>query len=664
MVRSDPYFAMPNSLQIKTMIGAYAPWVYFHPDEEYFPSSVLWFFNNGADIYQVGGIHWPVIKDGELLPDYGILGDAYQRIVSSTCAWNDFSTTLDPNNVEDDTEVVSFNLPGPSPSYPTGGDFGKGAIDLGGLEVYQALYFKKIWSTHIGGTNGLGATFYEPVSIPEGFNLLGHYCKQNSKPLFASVLTAKDTTDDPWLGALLNPIDYKLIWTSKGTNISQSVDGYIWLPIPPDGYKAVGHIVTTSPEKPSFYKTKCVRSDLTDLIQVDKLIWGYKENTSQLSVNVYTTTPIHKMLSVPVGTFFARSIGEDKHELVCLKMVRSDPYFAMPNSLQIKTMIGAYAPWVYFHPNEKYFPSSVLWFFNNGAEIYQVGGIHWPVINDGELLPDYGTVDDAYLDLPSDEAYNKEKAKRGFLHDAIAYIHVKRALGGTFTDLAIWLYYPFNGAGKVQIGPFTIKLSQIGEHVGDWEHITLRIDNFSGILKSVYLSQHAKGKWFSPTEFEFVEGTRPVVYASLHGHTHYNTPGAHLHLKEEINQNDMKMLYNEFNSYSKKSPIVRGEKYVWFGIRDDAAKSKNVMDIASKHDVVCVDNMDSVLKPWLNYTGRWGPKITYEYKSEILKATSYLPDKVEALAKKLLEKVPAEVFGEEGPEGPKMKDSWTGDERV
>ncbi|PWA88510.1 vacuolar protein sorting-associated protein 62 [Artemisia annua] len=50
--------------------------------------------------------------------------------------------------------------------------------------------------------------------------------------------------------------------------------------------------------------------------------------------------------------------------------------------------------------------------------------------------------------------------------------------------------------------------------------------------------------------------------------------------------------------------------------------------------------------------------------SEIKKATTYLPDKVEALANKLLEKVPAEVFGEEGPEGPKMKDSWIGDERV
>ncbi|PWA36432.1 vacuolar protein sorting-associated protein 62 [Artemisia annua] len=222
------------------------------------------------------------------------------QIVSSTCCtWNDFSTTLDPNNVEDDTEVVSFDLPGPSPSYPK----------------------------------------------------------------------VKDTTGDPWLGALLYPIDCKLIWTSKGSNISQSVDGYIWLPIPPDDYKAVGHIVTTSPEKPSYLKT---------------------------NINVYTTMPIHKSLSFPVGTFFARSSGEDKHELVCLKMVKSDPYFAMPNSLQIKTMIGAYAPWVYFHPDEEYFPSSVLWFFNNGADIYQVGGIHWPVIKDGELLPDYGILGDAY----------------------------------------------------------------------------------------------------------------------------------------------------------------------------------------------------------------------------------------------------------------------------
>ncbi|KAJ0829355.1 putative vacuolar protein sorting-associated protein [Helianthus annuus] len=163
-------------------------------------------------------------------------------------------------------------------------------------------------------------------------------------------------------------------------------------------------------------------------------------------------------------------------------MVKNNPYSAMPNSLQIGEMIQAYAPWVYFHPDEQYFPSSVLLFFQNGVELHQPGQIPRPVINDGDNLPNNGGADDAFLDLPSDQP-NKERVKKGFLSDAVVYIHVKSALGGTCTDLAIWLYYPFNGGGKFQLGPFTIDLGIIGEHVSDWEHITLRVDNFHGNLR-------------------------------------------------------------------------------------------------------------------------------------------------------------------------------------
>ncbi|KAK1407744.1 hypothetical protein QVD17_39370 [Tagetes erecta] len=569
---------------------------------------------------------------------------------------------FNPNNIiENDSKVVSFDVIGPSPSYPAVGNFGNGAIDLGGLKVYKALYFKKIWETHSGGTNGLGASFYEPTSIPNGFHLLGHYCKPNSKAMLAAVLIAKDTTGDQSYGALKSPIDFTLIWTSNGLNVSQRKDGYIWLPIPPDGYKAIGHIVTTSPAKPSLDKVRCVRSDFTDLIKVDKWIWGHKMQKSSRVVNLHTTKPKTSALSVPAGTFLARN-GSNMHELVCLKMVKKDPYSDMPDPLQVSAMINAYAPWVYFHPDEQYFPSSVLWFFQNGVELYQSGQNPGPVINDGDNLPSDGGPEDAFLDLPQDEP-NKERVKKGFLSDAVAYIHVKPALGGTCTDLAIWLYYPFNGAGKFQFGPFIINLGMIGEHVSDWEHITLRIDNFHGILNAVYLSQHAKGVWLTPGEFELMGGTRPVVYASLHGHAHYSTSSSHVHLAGNLDSDDVKILYDEFKKInnSRNSPVANSK---WFGIRDDAAKSDNVMDIASSYNVICIDYKDFGIEPWVNYTGRWGPKISYEFTKEIMRIVEKLPKLVKKIAIKYLQKLPAELLGQEGPQGPKMKESWAGDERV
>nr|GEY48037.1 hypothetical protein [Tanacetum cinerariifolium] len=427
--------------------------------------------------------------------------------------------------------------------------------------------------------------------------------------MFTAALTTKDTTSDLFDSALKSPIDYTLIWTSKGLDIKQNKDGYIWLPIAPVCYKAIGHIVTTSPKKPSLHKVMCVRSDLTDLTQVDERIWGSS------NINLYTTKPRRTTgLSVPTGRFLALR-GSNRHKLACLKMVKSDSSSAQPNPQQIQAMIYSYAPLVYFHPNEEFFRTSDEWLFENRATLYQLGKDPSPVFKNGKNLPNKGSVDDAYLDLPFDES-EKDRVKKGSLPDANAYIHVKSALGGTFTDLAIWLYYPFNGGAKFQLGPFTIPLGKLGEHVGDWEHITLRIENYSGKLTQIYLSQHAKGVWVDASEFELINGTRPVVYASLHGHSHYNAPNKHMHWAGELDSSDKQMLMDAFTkTYPRKSLFHWG-----FGLRDDTDTGENVLDIVAKSYQISVtyNNSGYSMPPyWLNYTGRWGLKVSYDTTAEV-----------------------------------------------
>ncbi|KAK9058543.1 hypothetical protein SSX86_023385 [Deinandra increscens subsp. villosa] len=335
--------------------------------------------------------------------------------------------------------------------------------------------------------------------------------------------------------------------------------------------------------------------------------------------------------------------------------------YSPPDPLKVLAMMEAYAPLVYFHPDEECFPSSVSWFFENGAELHQKSGqTPTRVINNGDNLPRNGGPDDSFLDLPSGQA-NKERVKKGFLSDAVGYVHAKPALRGRCTDLAIWLYYPFNAGEKFQLGPFVISLGKIGQHVSDWEHITLRVDNANGGLKAVYLSQHSKGKWFTPKEFELLNGTsRPIVYASLSAHAHYATPSSHIHLAGKLDPRVIRMLYNEVMNSSKESNIITG-----FGIRDDTSKSDMAMDLASAFDIVYIDNFDVGIElPWLNYTGRWGPKISYNFTNEVKNITQDLPDIVKDLVIEGLKRLPAEAFGEEGPQGPKMKKSWSGDERV
>ena len=521
-----------------------------------------------------------------------------------------------------------------------GEGFAGGTIDLGGgLEVCQISSFTKVWATHEGGPDNLGATFFEPSPMPEEFCMLGCYSQPNKKPLFGWVLAGKDNTNNPLGGALKKPIDYTLVWSSDSLKIKQDGNGYVWLPTPPDGYKAVGHVITNLPEKPSLDKIRCVRSDLTDLCEADTWIWGLDKVANANGFNVYDLQPSDRgaqALAVSVGTFVAQNGGAASSlSLACLKNISSNLY-AMPNLAQVDALVQAYSPWVYLHPDEQYLPSSVSWFFQNGALLYQQGEESKPVniYPTGSNLPQGGSNDGAYwLDLPVD-AKAKETVKKGDLQDSMTYMHIKPMLGATFTDIAIWIFYPFNGPARAKVELINISLGKIGEHVGDWEHVTLRVSNFNGKLMNVFFSEHSSGTWVNASELEFQNGNKMVSYASLHGHAFYPKPGL----------------------------VLQGSGAI--GIRNDTAKSKMVMDTGTRYMVVAAEYLGSAVvePPWLNYYRKWGPKISYDLAAEIKEVEKLLPGKLKSAFEKLVKSLPNEILGEEGPTGPKMKKNWDGDE--
>lgn len=527
-----------------------------------------------------------------------------------------------------------------------GEGFGSGTIDLGGLQVRQITSFKKIWATHEGGPGNAGATFFEPstIDIPQGFSMLGCYAQPNNTPLFGWVLAAKDSSGL----SLKKPVDYTLVWSSESLKIKQDGVAYVWLPTPPDGYKNVGHAITNSPEKPALDKMRCVRSDFTDQCQTDTWIWG----ANKYGLNVFSVRPSVRgteEMGVSVGTFAAQINGNDNSPststtLACLKniMAKSNlsSYNYMPNLQQIETMVQAYSPYIYLHPDEKYLPSSVSWYFDNGALLYRKGEESKPIPIEpmGSNLPQGGSNDGAYwLDLPVDDKA-KERVKKGDLQNPQVYLHIKPMLGATYTDIAIWIFYPFNGPARAKVKFINnISLGKIGEHVGDWEHVTLRISNFNGELWRVFLSQHSGGTWVNASELEFQSGNKPVTYASLNGHAIYAKPGL----------------------------VLQGSGGI--GIRNDTAKSKMPLDTERHFSIVAADYLSgsaSVITepPWLNYFREWGPKISYDISHEIKEIEKLLPGKLKSAFQKFVNSLPNEVLGEEGPTGPKAKSNWNGDE--
>ncbi|XP_010518022.1 PREDICTED: uncharacterized protein LOC104793366 [Camelina sativa] len=523
-----------------------------------------------------------------------------------------------------------FKFPSPLPTFTQGDGFAKRTIDLGGgLEVSQVSTFNKVWSTYEGGPDNLGATFFEPSSFPSGFSILGHYAQPNNRKLFGWVLTARDLSSN----TLKPPVDYTLVGNTESLKIKQDGPGYFWQPVPPDGYQAVGLIVTNSSQKPPLDKVGCVRSDLTEQCEADTWIW--ETNGVNIS-NLRPTTRGTQATGVSVGTFTWQTQNSPPPSLSCLKNTNFD-FSTMPNESQIKELFQTYSPWVYFHPDEDYLPSSVNWYFNNGALLYKrcEESKPIPIESNGSNLPQGGSNDGSYwLDLPIDKN-GKERVKKGDLQSTKVYLHIKPMLGATFTDISIWIFYPFNGPARAKVKFVNLPLGRIGEHIGDWEHATLRISNFTGELWRVFLSQHSGGVWIEACDLEFQGGSnKPVAYASLHGHAMYPKPGL----------------------------VLQGDDGV--GIRNDTAKSKKVIDTGLGYEVIAAeyDGGGVVEPPWVNYLRKWGPKIDYDVDDQVKGVESILPGLLKKAFVKFVSKIPDEVYGEDGPTGPKLKGNWVGDE--
>ncbi|XP_039046069.1 uncharacterized protein LOC120186108 [Hibiscus syriacus] len=442
-------------------------------------------------------------------------------------------------------------------------------------------------------------------------SVFGYYCQPNDQPLRGYVIAARerepsspevycDYDSDTDFTALRKPVNYSLVWSTDYGNGC----GFFWLPNPPLGYKAMGIVVTDTPDEPNVEEVRCVREDLTETCEIMDTLLAADANTFQ----VWTTRPCKRGMfckGVSVGTFFCCTyfVSEDQElEIACLKNL--DPSLhAMPNLDQIHALIKHYGATVFFHPDEDCMPSSVQWFFKNGALLFKDGKPKGePIDYLGFNLPSGGTNDGAFwIDLPRDDNA-RQNVRNGNLESAELYVHVKPALGGTFTDIVMWIFCPFNGPANLKIGLMSIQMNKIGEHVGDWEHFTLRISNFTGELWKVYFSQHSGGEWVDAFNLEY----------------------------------------------------------------NDAARSKYFVDSSTRYQIVAAEYLGDgvVTEPcWLQYMREWGPTIVYDSRSELDKIISLLPFLVRFSVENIFDLFPTELYGEEGPTGPKQKDNWLGDER-
>ncbi|WP_157949883.1 Vps62-related protein [Vallitalea okinawensis] len=177
-------------------------------------------------------------------------------------------------------------------------------------------------------------------------------------------------------------------------------------------------------------------------------------------------------------------------------------------------LIDTYAPRIWFARNagtnelECYRPSSVEWAFPNLTRYRNSDGKYW--LKTKETLDSPSTILDFFA---------------GNIASAPVYSYIVEK-NNNMIDIVYFVYYPYN-RGKVIAGTY------FGNHVGDWEHITVRLTKVENngvtyvVPIQVYLSAHNFGGAYEWDDLSKEQTTHPVVYAAWGSHGFWKDSGNH-----------------------------------------------------------------------------------------------------------------------------------------
>ena len=193
-----------------------------------------------------------------------------------------------------------------------------------------------------------------------------------------------------------------------------------------------------------------------------------------------------------------------------------------------------YAPVVYLHSDEQYFPTDIKVFLDNTTprvNFNEVSGPSKPLTQDN--VNSMGS--DVYLTSNNDVTKNPEWIKgtrpdnEGRTRDAVTAAVIVNDKGDGNVDAFYMYFYAYNYGGEV-LGWSKLNF---GNHVGDWEHTMVRFAN--GVPQAVWFSQHANGQAFRYSTVEKTEDGRPIAYSAKGSHANYAMGGTHDHLIPNLN---------------------------------------------------------------------------------------------------------------------------------
>lgn len=210
---------------------------------------------------------------------------------------------------------------------------------------------------------------------------------------------------------------------------------------------------------------------------------------------------------------------------------------------QIQDLIETFAPILKMHPKDKYFPQDVNTFLKQSYLVCFTDEKE-KTISLLDLKPSTGEIlkaitEDLQAGVPEKGKFcrlilkDKKSGLKGAVPGPDKIIHVPiyvgvQAMEDKHLEFQFWAFFPNNGPIKL------LKPLVIGNHEGDWEHISIIVGPKKGReqsqfstknyeIKNVFYSAHqqAMGKRRYPGQFEEFKG-HPVVYVGAGGHPMYS----------------------------------------------------------------------------------------------------------------------------------------------
>lgn len=165
-----------------------------------------------------------------------------------------------------------------TPSTPAVAD-GQPTIILQTISIYHWLWSSK-------GSGADECTISRPVLTQPGFWILGDHANNFYGPGTGPTIVAttrNDVANDPLIKA---PVDWAEVWTDKGSGGDHK--GAVWFPVAPDGYVALGYVVTNGYSKPQGVTYGCLRMDQVQESTVTGVIWTDRKSGARKHVSLFS----------------------------------------------------------------------------------------------------------------------------------------------------------------------------------------------------------------------------------------------------------------------------------------------------------------------------------------------------------------------------------------